>query len=296
MSVVDQEEYTAFGPWVLDVPDVARVPRLFRSHPIDFDSAEIVMKIPRDIARRDANPAMNLYDALVILDTAQLTLLERTDETFSTRSVALDGIVSMTKSIDLLDGRFDILVDTGDAMNIRFNGSSQDAIDRLMTAVRRLHAARIAEADLASVKPLPIRTTDNLSDLDDTDYGLTSKWDPLVAREPGLSFFAAHSTRVVKPLTSALDKLLHRFRPMLLNGAIVGISAREIHIIHRRDWLYRSTKDDISSAHTVVLRSGAMTFSTEPHPRYEGVHTVRAQKGGAHYAFEVPAIVLTQTA
>lgn len=62
MSTTRVSEYDRFGPWIDEVLDLEDVPRLFRSHPVDFDAARLVLKVPRDIARRDANAAMNLYD------------------------------------------------------------------------------------------------------------------------------------------------------------------------------------------------------------------------------------------
>ena len=287
MSVVDHEEYTEFGPWILDVPDATRVPRLFQSYGIDFEAAEIVMKIPRDIARRDANPSMDLYDTLLILGASELTLLERNDGAFSSRSVSVGSVLSMTKSIDLLEGRFHIVVDDGEPVRVRFNGSSQDAIDRLMRAIRRLSASGHGKASSVVAQSLPLKKSDDLGHLNDADFGLVSKWGSVLTIEPGLEFFEAHPSRIVEPLTGALSKLLHRFRPMVLSGAIVGVSPDEIHIIHRRDWLYRSTKEDVSSAHTVILRRAGVDFSSAAHPFYAGVHTVGVESGAARFAFEV---------
>jgi hypothetical protein len=64
----------------------------------------------------------------------------------------------------------------------------------------------------------------------------------------------------------------------------------------RGDWLYRSTKEDVSSAHTVIFRSAGVLFSTEVHDCYENVHAVRVGKGAAQFTFQVPSSALAPVA
>ncbi|MCU1433145.1 MAG: hypothetical protein JWP95_2250, partial [Actinotalea sp.] len=52
-------EYDAFGPWILEVRAVDDLPALFSRHPLDLGSARLVLKVPRQIARRDAHAGMD---------------------------------------------------------------------------------------------------------------------------------------------------------------------------------------------------------------------------------------------
>ncbi|WP_448629439.1 hypothetical protein [Cellulomonas soli] len=70
-------EYDRFGPWIDQVRTPQDVPRLYRDHAIDLDSARLVLKVPRNITRRDATPDMDLYDHLLVLDATRLTVLSR---------------------------------------------------------------------------------------------------------------------------------------------------------------------------------------------------------------------------
>ena len=65
MGTTRVSEYDAFGPWIDEVFAPEDVPRLFRNHALDFDAARLVLKVPRDIVRRDATPDMDLYDYLL---------------------------------------------------------------------------------------------------------------------------------------------------------------------------------------------------------------------------------------
>lgn len=49
------------------------IPPLYRGHGFDLARARLVLKLPRNVARRDATPSMDLYDHLVIVDDAALT-------------------------------------------------------------------------------------------------------------------------------------------------------------------------------------------------------------------------------
>lgn len=70
-------EYDAFGPWVDPVRSAEEVPPLYRDHPVDLAASRLVLKVPRDIARRDATPDMDLYDHLLVLEADALTVLSR---------------------------------------------------------------------------------------------------------------------------------------------------------------------------------------------------------------------------
>ena len=70
-------EYARFGPWVDEIASADELPRLYRDHPIDFAAALLVLKVPRNIARRDARPDMDLYDHVVVLEPDRLTVLSR---------------------------------------------------------------------------------------------------------------------------------------------------------------------------------------------------------------------------
>ncbi|BDZ60782.1 hypothetical protein GCM10025873_05730 [Demequina sediminis] len=70
-------EYDRFGPWIDRVETEADVPRLFRPHGVDLAAARLVLKVPRNVARRDASPDMDLYDHLLVLGRDSLTVLSR---------------------------------------------------------------------------------------------------------------------------------------------------------------------------------------------------------------------------
>ncbi len=57
-------EYDAFGPWIYEVTDKHPLPPQFEKQVEEHDY-EILIKIPRDIERRKANPDMALYNYVI---------------------------------------------------------------------------------------------------------------------------------------------------------------------------------------------------------------------------------------
>ncbi len=71
------DELERLEPWVDQVRTREEVPPLFRDHAFDLDAARLVLKVPRNIARRDAHAGMDLYDHLVVLEERRLVVLSR---------------------------------------------------------------------------------------------------------------------------------------------------------------------------------------------------------------------------
>ena len=80
------------------------IPPLYRDHGIDPATARLVLKLPRNIARRDATASMDLYDHLVVVDDAALTVLSRRPGGYDERVIAHDTICAIDYGTDLLDG------------------------------------------------------------------------------------------------------------------------------------------------------------------------------------------------
>ncbi|MFS0701500.1 hypothetical protein AB6N24_16130 [Cellulomonas sp. 179-A 4D5 NHS] len=151
-------EYDAFGPRIDEVRSPQDVPRLFRTHPLDLDAAHLVLKVPRNISRRDATADMDLYDHLVVLAHDELTVLTRLEaltdageppaslddhargyRTWSSRPA---DVVALRDVTSMLDARLDLLTQDGRALTLRYSGSAADGVQRLVDAVRAAHDGR----------------------------------------------------------------------------------------------------------------------------------------------------------
>lgn len=268
MSTTETAEYAAFGPWVDDVVDAAGVPRLYRDHPIDFARTELVLKVPRNIARRDAHPGMDLYDALVVVDADRTTVLTRAGNTYTTRSVPHASLVAIVDSVHLLDGVLTLHVEQGEPLVLGYNGSSRAVMSRLIAVLRRLIPARgIARSALRS-------SSGPLADLDaldgDRDRGILGAWLELTKREPDVLLAGAHGFRAVTSAGGSEARLMHRLRPTVLKGAVVGVSPDGIHVLHRRESLDQGKVEDLSIVHTFLFHRPTARVDARPHAQFAG--------------------------
>jgi hypothetical protein len=284
------EDFASFGPWVDEVRELAEVPPLYRGHDIDFEAVTLVLKIPRNIDRRDANPFMDLYDALVIVDDKKTTILTRAGADYSTATMWHTRLIALTNSTDLLDGWIELISDDGAPVLIHYNGSSQANIERLLRTLR--HHSNALFAPDANVAPLPIRPPLTGLDQHEQDYGLASEWSSRMSNEAGVELLAAYASSIVAPNGGVFSRATHRIRPTVFHGATIGASATELHVIHRRNWLRRNTKADISLVHTVVLRRSGAELASIPHPTYNRVSTLRITKGAGEIRLLVPSAIL----
>ncbi len=277
------EEFDQFGPWVLPVHNRDEVPRLFRPYEEDPGSAQVVLKVPRRISRRDANPRMDLYDHLLVLRGSTLTLLSRAPGDSGGvrhREIAADLLLSIEDSVDLLDGRLSVRVRDEKPLVVRYNGASRDTVAPLVRGLRLLwrDTPPSAEGPVgADHVPLGLR------DLG-PDVALVSDYRELIADEPAMDLRGAHARRKVTPNDAgAVTGLVHRVWPMWLQGAVVCTDGIELMVLHRRSWWVRGNRPVHSLARTVLPLDRTAPVEVVA-TGYQGVEEVRVHHDAARFA------------
>ncbi|AGL19067.1 hypothetical protein L083_5557 [Actinoplanes sp. N902-109] len=268
-------EFDRFGPWIDEVRSAEDVPRLYRDAGLDPTACLLVLKVPRNIERRDAHPGMHLYDYLLALDHETLTVLERRDDTYGTTRIPLDRIAALQDSVRLLDGRLTIHRLDGPAVVVPYNGSANAPVRDLIRLIRRWYLpGEPAVGYAAPGKPA----------LSHRDTGLVTDYDRLIAEEPGMRLATVADRQVVTPI-SRLEQLWRRARPLTLHAAIIVADERELQLIHRRDWFTRQS-NDISLARTVLPRARLTGVQLIPHHRYVNIDVVTVNAGAV--AIDLP--------
>lgn len=287
------EEFDAFGPWVLAVRTAQEVPPLFRQHPVDPASAAVVLKVPRRIDRRDADPTMHLYDHLLVVDDAGLTVLSRSPGApggFLARVLAADALLSIEESADLLDARLVVHAVGAPVLTVPFNGASRDTVDLLVAALRERWAppaaVPTAAADHATRTAIPGTLADDLS--------LVALLREVEAQEPGMRVLAAHPRMTVRPgarggASGALTRAMHALWPMHLQAAVVCSDGRELLVLHRRHWWVRGARPVHSIARTVLPLDRLVGVGAVDHPVYPQVRVLTLRLRGADLDLPVPA-------
>lgn len=271
-------EYDAFGPWVLPVSTPDQVPPVFRAHPIDFTRAHDVLKVPRDVLRRDVTPRSHLYDFLLVLDADGLEVLTRVGHRFAVQRIERDRIAAVDSGTELLDGWLTVLGVDGTRIDVRFNGASlpmmTDLADRLIGWSDRAAPAAVAPLDQEA--------------LGWHDVGLVNAHNTLPAQEDPRRVRAAYpETTPEVQHRSWLQRLLHG--PAHLSGAVVSSDARHTVVIARREWVRRSRKPDLSLRRVVLPGRQASVRSSAAHPFLDDVVELRLRLGSADLGLTVPA-------
>lgn len=274
-------EYDAFGPWVDPVRSPEEVPRLYQDYPLDLAGSRLVLKVPRDIARRDATPDMDLYDHLLVLGTDRFVALSRREGArYDVRDVPYDRVAAVRTSVDLLDGRLTVHALAGAPVRVRYSGSSADVIEELVDLLRLLawpvgaSGATGAPGASGGVDPGPGLGKLSRRALGDREIGLLAAYREVADREPGLRTLAAHPRRTVPPARGALRRVAHVLRPMTVQGAVVCSDGRELQVFGRASWLVRGRTPVHSDSRLVLPLDRLTAVTTRRHPRYPGVAVV----------------------
>ena len=130
-----QQEYDAFGPWLLEIKHVHDIPRTFADEFHLTDDILIAVKVPRPIERRQARPGQILYDGIVCLYKREIKILHREDDTVHVESVAYKDIVTIQDVRELLSGELRIQSNSR-SYSIPYNMVSQDMIDHIVGILR----------------------------------------------------------------------------------------------------------------------------------------------------------------
>ena len=291
---VSTPEYDAFGPWILEVTDAAQVPRAFATYPIDFDSAHTVVKVPRNIARRDATPQMDLYDHLLIVGSDHLTVLGREDGRYSVLTLGYGQIAALRDSVNLLDGRLTIYALDGSVVVLPYNGASRGMVGGILSTIRaEVRRSRPARAGSLSSRPsLPPM---NLDDLGRKDAVFVTTTRELTREEPGLRLIAATGRSIVRPRGGAGVQFTHVLDPATLHALVVLAGDDEVQILTRRDAITRKGAPVVSMARLVVPLATVSSVESFEHPGYLGVVVLRITAGSAVIDVAVPQNSLTET-
>ncbi|WP_291379035.1 hypothetical protein [Demequina sp.] len=301
-------EYDRFGPWIDEVTEPEDVPPLYRSFPLDFSAERLVLKVPRNITRRNANPDMDLYDHLILLGQERLTVLSRrkgrpsrqesgakssdSGEGYDVVTIQCADIVAIRNMLNLLDGRLTVSTAEGTPIVVSYNGSAADVVAMFVSALRETAcvkpASRVGQALLAAggplARPAVIRGPGRV------DTFLASAFLEAHSANPRLSAWAAHGRRRVAPdpagAQGSMERLKHALSPMTLHGALFAADEDALEVFGRHSWLVRGRGAIYSTAQLVIPFGAPERLDMARHPLYPDV-TV-ATVGAGEWSAEMP--------
>jgi hypothetical protein len=128
-------EYHAFGPWIIEVTEEYPLPPLFIPYLKDSQNSLMLIKVPRNIDRRDAKPGMDLYDYVICMYETYGYILKRNNKEVEEIKFYYDQVKGLENYKDLLLGILTIYINNNKII-IPYNAVSEEIITKLVKIIR----------------------------------------------------------------------------------------------------------------------------------------------------------------
>jgi hypothetical protein len=297
-SARGRAEFNAFGPWIDEVHTAEQVPPLFDGYPLDLEAARLVLKVPRNIPRRDAHAGMDLYDHLVVLRPDALTVLSRVREPvapggqrYTEVTLGCHDVVAVRDAISLLDGTLQVRGRDGTSLSFGYNGSAAETTELLVDELRSAMAP--TAPDTATAAGVRGPELPGPAVLGQADIGIVTSYRQIARRTPGLRVLAMHRRQVVLPLRenagATVLRALHLIAPMILHAVIVATDGTFLEVIGRSAGLARGRTPAHSRSRLVLPLAAIDSVGVVPHPVYAQVSLVTLIAGRTRVELTVPA-------
>lgn len=187
-------EYDRFGPWILEVVLDEDIPPIFTAHYPVLDCALEVLKIPRAIERRVANPTMHLYDDLIIAYETQLILLHRNQDSVIKTIISYHQILAINDYRNLLNGEVTFYL-SDQKFSFKYNTVSSNLIVRLLKIIRERYLPNNPLAQLPSLS-VPVKN--------DFDFFYTNLYKRMTDDLGPLNILSYQKILSATPITSSI--------------------------------------------------------------------------------------------
>lgn len=253
MNQLRSKEYDAFGPWVFEIDEHHGMPPLFSGYAHLQARSVMMFKLPRKIERRNSNPNMHLYDAVVGLFDTHLLLLSRNKNSVHERRVEYNDIQAIKNVQCLLLGELLLYTNTN-VIKINYNTVSENIISKAITAIRDLQNNKTSSLGLPAMS-YDFETFDHLY------VNLLKK----IEREDSSAQLVAYQPAIQLPKKGGFLGRIARFftvAPSLQCTAFVS-NDRDIIIISRTTAIKSPKEVSFSYSYTFLPIARIKTVSRE---------------------------------
>jgi len=153
-------EYDAFGPWIYEIDEEHPAPPLFVPYVQQTEPPLLQIKIPREIARRDADPHMELYDYVLGLYADYIQVLKRENNSVQETRVNYKDMEALRLYKHLLAGILTLYIPNG-KLEIPFNTVSLDVMKRFIRIIRKRYQKNTSSALMKLTRPKDLDTLFN---------------------------------------------------------------------------------------------------------------------------------------
>lgn len=272
MTTERSPEYDAFGPWIYIIDDIHGIPPLFSSFESVLSGTLMKFKIPRKIERRDADPHMDLYDAVVGIFEKKLLYIRREGNGTAECSVDLDDIEIITNEKCLLSGLL-ILGTAKELFEIPYNTVSAGIIDKAVTLIRKLRHKGNAGREIPALD----------YSLDTMEFAFYNILKSLKAVDPALYLAAWQPNFTVKRRRWSHNRILSRiplYEKTISSFALLSDGAELIAVERSYSDKMKST-DEYRYVNSYVIIKGIRKIDLRDIPENSEASTLSIE-GGAH--------------
>jgi hypothetical protein len=251
MKTIEISEYDAFGPWIYIIKNRNSIPPLFRNYEEQLSGSLMSFKVPRDMERRDANPRMNLYDAVVAIFTDKILFLERINQygtdTVQKSSIPMSEIDSIKRWTCLLKGTLTICI-ADKPVVIPYNTVSDNLIREAVNLIRSMLPQK--SAGKSELKQIPAIT----HSLDFMEHGFVSICDRTLREIPDLRLITYQPYLYYRIPRQFNLRILMKLGLMdtIKSAFVIFLNERELVIV-RRTYNYRFPSTEAYAYSEIII-------------------------------------------
>lgn len=246
-------EYDAFGPWIIEIDEKNPLPKAFEGY-LDREEYEMLIKVPRDIDRRDAKPGMDLYDYVIGVYGNNICIIKREDRGIRKKNVNVKDIHGIKDYQNLLVGELSLFMED-DIVTFKYNTVSSDIILRFIMMIRGKYIDKDS-----------MITHDTLEDhhIKKLEIFYLNKLNHLKKHEDNLKIISLQpSSKISYSDCSLLKRMYYRLRGNSLQSSLYLSNQKEIIILQRGKKLKAFRQTDYSYTYTYIPYNRIRRVKTE---------------------------------
>lgn len=257
MTNTRSKEYDAFGPWIYVIDKEHTLPPLFAKYQPYVDEALMMFKIPRQIERRNANPNMHLYNAVVGIFETYLLVLDRVDNSVKERRIQLRDVQAIKKTTNLLSGELALYTNSS-TVTIRYNTVSDDVMTRAAALIRSLQHH----------KPVDLRLLPMAYDIYTIEFLYVHLINDLKKDNPSTELIAYQPSIELEGKQNVFAKIRNWiFNRRLLQCSAFVTNGHELIVIERSASVKSNKTPDYAYSYVYLPLELIGKADIEPHPK-----------------------------
>ncbi len=268
-------EHYKFGPWIYEISSKNPMPPLFEPYYKADNDYLLLVKVPRNVDRKDVKPGMDLYDYIIGLCENVIYILKRVGTKVEETKFTYLEIEAIEDQRDLLKGKLTIYLKRGKLI-IPYNTSSAEMVNKITTIIRNRYTNKVHDI-LNAAYPSDGVLFDGLynnlfKDMKSCDHDLK-----VYAYQPPV-FVTLRNGNPVK-------KMVHRLIRTQLLDTLHLINQKELIIISRGE-SFRTRSDSVYSyAFTYVPLDRLLRVEFHEHNFYDRLMELKLDLTGSGLCF-----------